>query len=171
MPMDVISTSRLALRQLGPPDAPFILTLLNEPSFVQFIGERNVRSIADAERYILTGPVASYERFGFGLWRVALKGGDVPIGMCGLLKRDALDDVDLGFALLPAFWRQGYATEAAQAVLAYGKQAFGLERVVAITSPGNERSERVLAKLGFVFERMTRLTPSDKEVRLLAHQT
>jgi RimJ/RimL family protein N-acetyltransferase len=166
----VLHTERLVLRRLTPDDAEFILQLLNEPSFLQYIGDKGVRTLDDARHYIATGPVASYERFGFGLYLAALHPGGTPIGICGLLKRDTLEDVDLGFALLPGFWKLGYALEAAAAVLAHGKAAFGLTRIVAITSPDNERSGRVLAKLGFAFERMTRLTPADHEVRLYARQ-
>jgi RimJ/RimL family protein N-acetyltransferase len=111
--------------------------------------------------------VASYERFGFGLYLAAVRVGGTPIGICGLLKRDTLEDVDLGFAFLPAFWDQGYALESAAAVLAHGTMTFGLTRIVAITSPDNDRSDRLLAKLGFSFERMVRLTPGDPEIRLL----
>lgn len=111
--------------------------------------------------------MASYERFGFGLYLAAVRVGGTPIGICGLLKRDTLEDVDLGFAFLPAFWDQGYALESAAAVLAHGTMTFGLTRIVAITSPDNDRSDRLLAKLGFSFERMVRLTPGDPEIRLL----
>ena len=166
----VLATERLLLRRLTDDDAPFILQLLNEPSFLEYIGDKGVRTLDDARHYIATGPVASYERFGFGLYLTTLNPGGTPIGICGLLKRDALEDVDLGFALLPGFWQQGYALEAGAAVLAHGKAAFGFTRIVAITSPDNERSARVLAKLAFTFERMARLAPDDPEVRLYARQ-
>src|SRR5947207_1049929 len=105
----VIETDRLVLRQLTEPDAPFILRLLNEPSFLRFIGDRGVRTLDAARAYILTGPAAMYERHGIGLLLVATKEGDVPIGICGLIKRDTLDDVDIGFAFPPEFWGKGFA--------------------------------------------------------------
>ena len=127
-----------------------------------------MRTEADARRYVETGPLASYERFGFGLLRVELKESGEPIGMCGLLKRDALPDVDVGFAFLPRFWSKGYAFESASAVLAHARDALGLQRVLAITSPDNEASIRLLGKLGFRFERMARSSEKEGEVRLFA---
>lgn len=150
--MIVLETERLVLRRVTTDDAPFILELLNEPSFLEFIGDKGVRTLEDARNYILTGPMASYERFGFGLYLVLRKPGDTPLGMCGLLKRDTLPDVDVGYALRPGFWGQGYAFEAASAVLAHGREAFGLRRIVAITSPGNASSKALLEKLGLRYE-------------------
>lgn len=107
--MNVVETDRLALRQLSTGDAPFILELLNEPSFLRFIGDRGVRTLDDAREYISTGPVDSYDRLGFGLYLTALKEDDLPIGICGLVKRKGLDDVDIGYAFLPRFWSKKYA--------------------------------------------------------------
>jgi GNAT superfamily N-acetyltransferase len=154
------------LRHLGLEDAEFIRELLNEPSFIQNIGDRGVRTNADACRYILNGPVVSYDRFGFGLYLVALKEIDTAIGICGLLKRDTLEDVDIGFAFLPKFWGKGYAYESAAAVMEYGRNVVGLRRIVAVTAPDNESSIRVLRKLGLRFERMVRMSEDGKESRL-----
>ncbi|HET9294082.1 MAG TPA: GNAT family N-acetyltransferase, partial [Gemmatimonadales bacterium] len=148
--------------------AEFILGLLNEPSFLRYIGDRGVRTVEDARAYIAKGPIDSYDRHGFGLLLVSRKEDGVPIGMCGLLRRDALPDVDVGFAFLPAFWGKGYAFESAAAVLSYGREVLGLNRIVAITSPENEGSIRVLTKLGMRFEGMIRLADSEPEVRLFA---
>lgn len=165
--MSVIETDRLVLRRLDPGDAAFIRRLLNEPSFLEQIGDRGVRTLADAERYILTGPCASYERFGFGLWLVERRADGSPIGICGLLKRDTLEDPDLGFAFVPESWRQGYARESAEATLAWARDSLGLSRVAAITSPGNVASIALLGKIGFRFERMVTM-PAGDEVRLFA---
>ena len=151
-PVVVRETERLVLRHMARTDADFILGLLNEPSFLRFVGDRGVRTVEDAESYISNGPMASYARFGFGLFLCALRSDDRPIGMCGLLKRDSLPDVDIGFALRPAFWSQGYAAEAATAVLALARETFGLARVVAITNPDNEASNSLLQRLGFQLE-------------------
>ena len=113
--MIICETERLLLRLLATDDAAFILELLNEPSFVANIGDKGVRNLADACQYLLTGPIKSYEQNGFGLWLVALQETLTPIGMCGLIKREGLDDPDVGYALLPKFWSQGYAFEAAAA--------------------------------------------------------
>jgi len=164
----VLETDRLVLRRLTLNDAPFIMELVNEPSFLRYIGDRGVRSLQDARRYLLTGPIASYERFGFGLYLIFLKATGDAVGMCGLLKRDTLPDVDVGFALLPGYWRQGYAAEAAAAVLDYGRTRLGLKRIVAITSPDNVASIALLEKIGLKVEGMIRLGDDPREVRLLA---
>lgn len=164
--MNVLETDRLILRRLTPEDAAFILELLNEPSWLRFIGDKGVRTLDDARSYIVNGPIAMYERCGFGLYLTALKADGAPIGMCGLIKRDSLQDVDIGFAFLPRFWGNGYAYESAAAVMAYGKSALGLERIVAITSPDNHGSINVLGKIGLKLERAMRL-PGEEQDTLL----
>jgi RimJ/RimL family protein N-acetyltransferase len=166
--MTVIETERLTLRKLSNDDTAFIIDLLNQPSFLRYIGDKGVRTADDAQRYIQDGPMASYERFGFGLYLVALKDSGVPIGICGLIKRDSLPDVDLGFAFLPAYWSKGYASEAAAAVLRYGRSALGLSRIVAITSLDNQDSMKLLGKIGFKEESLVRLSEGGEEVRLFS---
>jgi len=164
--MTVLETDRLTLRHLTLEDAEFILQLLNEPSFLHFIGDRGVRNVDDARNYILQGPIASYERFGFGLYLTEVTATRAPIGICGLLKRESLEDADIGFAFLPPFWRQGYAFESAAAVITYGKDVLGKNRVLAITSLDNDASIKLLEKLGFRFERVTQLSEDAPEVKL-----
>jgi RimJ/RimL family protein N-acetyltransferase len=164
--MTILETERLVLRRLSADDAEFILKLLNEPSFLRYIGDKGVRDIGDAVHYLQTGPLASYERFGFGLFLVELKDSGTPIGMCGLIKRDSLPDVDIGFAFLPSFWSRGYAFESAAAVMTYGRDVLGLRRIVAITSQDNEASARLLEKVGLRFERLIKLAEDQSEVRL-----
>lgn len=166
--MKVLETNRLVLRCLGMDDAEFIFKLLNEPSFLRYIGDKGVRSLDDARKYILQGPVDSYERFGFGLYLAELKQTRVPIGICGFLKRASLQDVDIGFAFLPQFWQQGYAFESASAVMAYGRDVLRLRRIVAITNPDNDASIRLLEKLGLRFERRARLTVDAPDIHLFA---
>lgn len=151
-------------------DAGFILRLLNEPSFIQNIGDKGVRTIVDARSYILHGPVASYEKFGFGLWLVETKESGAATGICGLLKRDVLEDVDLGYAFLPEFWSKGYALESASAVMSYASETLGLKRVVAVTNADNQSSIRLLEKIGFAYERMVRLSDDALEVKLFASE-
>jgi RimJ/RimL family protein N-acetyltransferase len=165
--MTVLETDRLILRRMRATDAEFILRLLNEPSWLEFIGDKGVRNLDDARNYILDGPVKMYERFGFGMYLAELKANGVPLGMCGLIKRDTLPDVDIGFAFLPEFWGRGYAYEAACAVMDYGRRIFGLKRIVAITAPGNATSIRLLEKMGLGFERMLEFSPNDP-VKLFA---
>ena len=166
--MKVLETDRLILRRLTADDSEFILELLNDPSWLRFIGDKGVRTLEAARDYILKSLVAMYERLGFGLYLTELKGEGVPIGICGLIKRDSLEDVDIGFAFLPKFRGKGYAYESACAVMAYGKRSFGLNRMVAITSPDNYGSSKLLEKLGFNFERMVKLSDDSAEVSLFA---
>ncbi|HET7809443.1 MAG TPA: GNAT family N-acetyltransferase [Steroidobacteraceae bacterium] len=161
-----LDTPRLTLRRLEAGDAAFIAGLLNQPSFLANIGDRGVRNEDDARRYLLEGPMAMYARHGFGLWHVARKPDGVAIGMCGLLKRANLPDVDLGYAYLPDYWGQGYAFEAAAATLRHAAVKFGLARVIAVVSQHNSASIHVLEKLGMRFERLLPLHPGEPEVRL-----
>ena len=166
--MYVLETERLRLRRFTVDDAEFILDLLNQPSFLRYIGDKGVRTTKDARRYILDGPVASYTKNGFGLYLVQLKGSGEEIGMCGLVNREELDDVDIGFAFLPQFWGRGYAVESAAEVINTERQSLGLDRVVAITSPDNNASIKVLEKIGLRFERMVQLSEDEPEIRLFS---
>ena len=166
--MSVLETDRLLLRKLSIDDAEFILELLNEPSFLRFIGDKGVRTLDDAREYIVQGPISSYELHGFGLYLTALKEGAVPIGICGLLKRPSLADVDIGFAFLPRFWSKGYALESALAVKTYGLDILGLKRIVAITNADNEASIKLLEKIGLTYERLVRLSDDGPEIKLYA---
>lgn len=168
--MTVLETERLVLRRLTLDDAEFILSLLNEPSFLQYIGDKKVRNTAGARQYLLNGPIASYEQNGFGLYLVELKEPQTPTGMCGLLKREELADVDIGFAFVPDFWGQGFASEAAKAVMNYARQTLKLKRIVAITNPDNESSIKLLERLGFSFERILKLAKDGEEVKLFASE-
>jgi ribosomal-protein-alanine N-acetyltransferase len=161
-----LETRRLSLRRLEFSDAEFLVGLLNQPSFLANIGDRGVRNIEDAHRYLREGPMAMYERFGFGLWHVSRRADGAAMGMCGLLRRDFLPDVDIGYALLPEYWRQGFAFEAAHATLTHAARRFGLQRVIAVVSEGNEGSIRVIEKLGMKFERMVSMRPNEPDVRL-----
>src|SRR5215204_6553488 len=157
-----LETQRLFLRPVTVDDAQFILTLLNEPSFLRYIGDKQVRNLEDARQYILNGPVASYERNGFGLYLVELKETYTLIGMCGFLKREELPDPDIGFAFLPEFWNQGFAFEAATGMLQDACERLRLQRLLAITSLDNDASIKLLQRLGFKFEKVTRLA-EDRE--------
>ena len=151
--MLVLETERLRLRPFTTDDAPFALTLLNEPSFLHFIGDKNVRSLEDAHQYLLTGPIASYNRHDFGLLCIELKDSATPIGMCGLLKREELPAPDIGFAFLPDYWGRGFAFEAASAVMKDARERLKLNQVLAIVNPDNEASIKLLERLGLRFVR------------------
>ncbi len=164
--MTVIETERLVLRELDLNDAAFILELLNEAEFIRFIGDKGVRTLAGARDYLIEVPIDSYARHGFGLYMAELRGSGVPIGICGLVKRDGLADADVGFAFLERYRSKGYAVESAAAVLSYGRRVLRLPRIVAITAPDNRSSIAVLEKIGLRFARMTRLAEHAPEVRL-----
>lgn len=166
--MTILETQRLILRQLTEADAEFIYELLNEPSWIQYIGDRHIHTLEDARAYIRNGPAASYKKNGFGLYLIALKETQEPIGMCGLIRREGLDDVDIGYALLPRFWSKGYAVEAAQAVKEYARDVIGLKRLVAIVDPTNEPSIRVLERVGLRYEKMVRLSEDDIDLKLFS---
>ena len=166
--MQVLETERLVLRHLNLDDAAFMQVLVNDPTWLRFIGDRGVRSIDDAREYLRKGAIASYAQHGFGLYMTELKEGAQPIGICGLVKRDTLPDVDVGFALLPQFAGHGYAGEAATAVMEHARRKFGLTRVVAITNPDNHGSIRVLQKIGLNFERLIRVAADAEELALYA---
>jgi RimJ/RimL family protein N-acetyltransferase len=168
--MHVLTTERLNLRRATTADDQFVLELVNDPAFIRNIGDRGVRTLADAQRYVENGPVASYEKFGFGMYVVELKESGRPIGMCGFVKRDWLPDVDIGFAFLPQYRSMGYALESARAVKAYGRDALGLGRIVAIVSPGNTDSIRLLEKIGLRFEAMVRPENEDADIELFASE-
>ena len=164
----MLQTPRLTIRPLGVDDAPFILELVNEPAWLAHIGNKGIHSRDDAEGYIRNGPMRMYADRGFGLWAVDRDADRETIGICGLIKRDTLDDVDLGFAFLQRVWGNGYAHEAAVATVAYGTDVLKLARIVAITTRANRRSSDLLRKLGFRFERDVRLEENGDELELYA---
>ena len=170
-PQVTLETERLRLRRLTAGDAPFILRLLNEPSFIKHIGDRGVRTEADAVGYVEKGPAASWEKNGFGLDLVELKGTGEPIGICGLIRREILPEVDAGYAFLPEHWSKGYALESVQGVMAHARGALGLKRVLAIVNADNDSSIRLLEKLGFRYERMMKMPGEDTEVKVYVSES
>jgi|SRR3954471_3679285 RimJ/RimL family protein N-acetyltransferase len=166
--LKILETERLVLREVCGEDAAFILQLVNEPSWLRYIGDKHIKTLEAAQNYILKGPVEMYARLGFGLWVAELKEVNTPIGICGLIKRDSLNDIDIGFAFLPAYWRRGYAFESASATMSYAQKSLGLKRIIAVMSPDNYASDRLLEKLGFRFERMVRLANGAPEIKLYA---
>lgn len=164
--MHVIETARLCLRCVTLADAPVILELHTDPDFLRNIGDRGVHNAADALRYIESGPMASYQRYGFGLYLVELKSPVTPLGMCGLLRRDSHPDAELGFATLPRFRRRGYTLEAARAVVQLAFGTLRLPRIVAIVAPFNAASIRILESLGLTYQRQVHFTPDGAESSL-----
>jgi len=151
--VQILETERLNIRHIEESDAEFIHVLFNTATFIKYIGDRNLKTIADAQAYIRTGPRAMYSEKGFGLFLVELKGCLTPLGISGLIKRDSLDDIDVGYGFHPEHEGFGYALESTQAVVDYAKDDLGITRLVAITTEENIKSIKLLAKLGFSFEK------------------
>lgn len=164
----ILETPRLILRQFRFSDAEFILQLVNTPSWLQFIGDRGVKNLEDAHNYLVNGPLKSYQENGFGLSCVELKDSGFPVGMCGLIKRDTLEDIDIGFAMLPEYAGKGYGFEVSSALLEYAREELRLQRIVAITDPENIFSISLLKKLGLQFERTIKHGSTKEELLLFA---
>jgi RimJ/RimL family protein N-acetyltransferase len=164
----ILETDNLRLRKFNIHDGEFVVTLLNSPGWLEHIGNRDIRTLEEAQIYLLTGPMNSYEKFGFGLYLVELKEAGRPVGMCGLIKRDGLQDVDIGFAFLPEYCGKGYAYEAAMATLLFGKKELGLSRIVSITEMNNTRSINLLKRLGLEYEKTVRLPYEEKDLLLFS---
>ncbi|MDY7537007.1 GNAT family N-acetyltransferase [Undibacterium sp. RTI2.1] len=160
--MHILDTTRLRLRTITLDDAAFYLQLVNEPAYLANIGDKGIRTIEDAIDSIKKGPIDMQERLGFSLYIVESKQDNIAIGMCGLIKRDGLDDVDIGYGFLSAYTGQGLASEAATAVVNYARATIGLPRLVAITAPENAISSRVLEKIGFTYKKIVSLTRNGK---------
>jgi ribosomal-protein-alanine N-acetyltransferase len=158
-----MQTERLQLRRFTLDDAPFIHHLVNDPAWIANIGDRGVRNLEDARRYI-GRTLAMYERHGFGMYVVELRQSGRPIGTCGLVKRDGFEHADIGFAFLPEFRGRGFAREAAAAVMKHARDDLGLDRVVAIVTPANKPSISLLEKIGLRFERFTRMPGDNEEI-------
>jgi RimJ/RimL family protein N-acetyltransferase len=167
MPTCLLDTKRLRLHLLTVDDAALMLAIWNDPGFIEYVGDRCIRTIAQAEDALLNGALRLYEDFGYGPYRVTLKTDGSSIGICGLFRREGLDDPDIGYALLPDYRGRGYAFEAASAVIDYARREIGLQRLTAIVSPANLASIGLTEKLGLRFEKMIRM-PDDDEVSLHA---
>ncbi len=165
----ILETPRLRLREMSPEqDAELMLEILNEPAFIRYVADRHVRTLREAAAYITEKILPSYALHGFGFYIVELKESGLPIGMCGLVKRETLEDVDVGFSVLERFWGRGYASEAAAALMEHGRQTLGLPRIVGVTAPDNDRSAAVLEKLGLRYEKMIHLPGYGEQTRLFS---
>ena len=164
--MSIVKTDRLSLRKIDTDDAEFMQRLLNDPAFIQYVGDKKVRDLESAKTYILEGPVASYQSYGYGLYLVETIDNRAPIGICGILKRDFLDHADIGFALMPEYREAGYAFEAVQATIELARSKLKLSHLVAFTAANNTRSIKLLEKLGMAFDRMIDLPAGENSAKL-----
>jgi RimJ/RimL family protein N-acetyltransferase len=166
--MTLLSTERLFLRKFNLNDADFLIKLMNDKDWIRNIGDRGVHSIRDAEEYIRTRFLKSYDENGFGFYVIALKDSGQLIGTAGLVNREGLEHVDIGYGMLPEYRGKGYAFEATKAVYDYGYSELGLNKIIAIVNPDNQGSINLLKKLGLRFEKMIRLPDEDKEIELFS---
>ena len=158
------NTDRLSLRAVTLDDADLMLAVWNDPEFVKHVGDRGIRTIEDAQEAMREGALLLFEQYGYGPYRVALRECDTAIGICGLFRRDTLDEPDIGYAVLPDYCGKGYAYEASRAIIEYARSDLELTRLIAIISPGNDASIGLIRKLGLEFERMHKMPDDDDEV-------
>ncbi len=162
----ILETKRLILSKFSVKDAPFFYTLVNDPAWMRFIGDRNVKTIADAEKYLIDKIIPSYVKHGFGFYVVSSKEDNTPIGMSGLVDRNGLDHIDVGYAFLPQYRGKGYAYEATKAVLDYAKNILKIDPVVAITNEKNTKSIQLLKRLGLHYDKLIQLPHDNEKCRL-----
>ena len=162
----VLNTERLELSWLTPDDAPMMLAVWNDPAFKRFVGDRGIRSVEQARAAIEAGPLKLYADYGYGPFRLRQRDAGEDVGICGLFRRDGLDEPDIGFAILPDFCKRGLGFEASVAVLDHARDALGLPAVTAIVSPRNEASIGLLEKLGLVYDRPIRMPGDDHDISL-----
>ena len=165
----ILKTERLALREFTTSDAEFIIQLLNSPGWLEFIGDRNVRNDEEAVNYLLNGPIKSYAENGFGLSMVETRGDKIPIGMCGIIKRSHMEHPDIGFAFLPGFTGKGFAYEIAKATMDYAKDVLNIPTVLAVTVPSNERSIKLLEKIGLIYKKSMTFPDDTEELMLFSN--
>ena len=167
--MIIAETKRLLVSKLSLKDAPFFLKLVNTPNWLKYIGDRNLKTVKDAEDYLTKGTLKSYEEYGFGFYKLELKeDNNKPIGVCGLVKRDELENIDMGFAFLEEFEGQGFGFESSIAILKLAKEKFHIKKLLAITLPINTKSIKLLEKLGFRYEKRVNPFADDEELLLFA---
>ncbi len=159
-----LETEHLRLRWLTLDDAELMLAIWNDPAFIRHVGDRGIRTIDEARAAMAKGALQLYEKYGYGPYHMALKDDDTAIGICGLFRRDNLDDPDIGYGVLPEYCGKGYGYEGSRAVMQHARSNLALDRVIAIISPDNEASIGLIRKLGLRFERMHRMHEDDDEV-------
>lgn len=163
--MEILSTERLVISKITLNEASFIRELMNDKDWIQNIGDRGVRTLEDAEAYIKDKFFTSYEKYGYGFYVISLKSTTDRIGTVGLIDREGIEGIEIGYGMLPAFRGKGYALEAAQAIFSYAQNTLGIEKIVAIVNPNNKGSIRLLEKLGLRYEKMVRLPEETKDIK------
>lgn len=162
----MIETERVLLQEVTSEDKSFLFELMNTASWIQYIGDRNIRTVEDAEEYIEKNIRKAYQEYGLGMYKMVSKENDKPMGLCGLLKRDYLNSIDIGFAILPEYEGKGYTYEAAKAVRDFGFNTLKTEKIAGITMEENVKSRKLLEKLGLKYVGMVRTSPDTEEIML-----
>jgi len=164
--MKILDTERLTLRTIEPGDAAFYYELVTDPTWLEHIGDKGIRSVEGARTAIIDGPCTMQEKYGHSLYVMERKSDGKPLGLCGLIKRDSLPDVDIGYAIRPAYFGQGYTYEAAAAVVQHARVQLRMKRLLGITSPANTSSIKLLEKLGLVFVENKALPPDGRSTNI-----
>jgi RimJ/RimL family protein N-acetyltransferase len=164
--MKILETERLYLRTIEPEDAAFYHELINDPTWLEYIGDKGIYSVEAARAAIIAGPCAMQAKLGFSLYLMERRSDGKPLGMCGLIKRDWLPEVDIGYAIRPAYSGQGYTYEAAAAVLVHAREQLHLPQLLGITAPANAKSIALLAKLGMTFIEHKALPPENRPTNI-----
>lgn len=167
--MSIITTDRLTLREVLLDDSPFILSLISEAAWRQFISDHSITTLEETERYIEERLISLYKKWNYGLWLVELKSNQQALGICGLVRRPTLPTMDLGFGFRQQFWGQGYAYEAAVACQHYAHTEYHAETLLAITNPENSRSQKLLKKIGFQYNETKSLSDADDPVAIFQY--
>jgi len=162
----VFTSERLTLSKFTTKDAPFFYELANDPDFITYIGNRNIQTILDAEKYIMDNIIPSYSLHDFGFYTVQLKNHNKSIGMCGLIKRDWMEYIEIGYAFLPEHRGKGYAIEASIATKEFAKESLGIDTLAAITDVNNEKSGNLLNRLGLEYSRLINYPGENKKCKL-----
>ena len=168
--MKILETQRLTLRTINADDDLFYYELVNDPTWLEYIGDKGIRTVAEARNAILEGPCLMQQRLGHSLYVMERKSDGAPLGLCGLIKRDSIPEVDIGYAIRPAYFGHGYTYEAAAAVVAYARDVLGMRRLMGLTNPGNTASINLLAKLGLTFVEHKVLPPDGRPTNIYARQ-
>ena len=165
----ILETENLILREFTENDAAFIIELVNSEGWLKYIGDKNIKTDAQAKEYLLNGPIKSYAQNGYGLAMVELKNDKTPIGMCGIINRETLDHPDIGFAFLPDFANKGFGYEIASKTLQYATGELGIDKVLAITVPENNASIKLLEKIGMTFQKRFNFQNDNTELLLYSN--
>lgn len=146
-----LESKRLLIRDTFVSDAPFYFELFNDPDWIKFISDKNLKSVEETEVYLKDILFKNSKTGGLGFFTVILKETGEPIGTSTALQREKLDYIDIGYGFLPKGRGKGYAIEATKLIIQYVREKFNQKKVYAFTVPENEKSQNLLKKLNFKY--------------------